>query len=159
MSNSSAPSLDIRPIGFVRNERVMPEDDNWDSVTSEIVLSADRVGLEATMGLDEFSHVEVIFYMDQVAEDKIETGARRPRNNPDWPRVGILSQRGKNRPNRLGVSRCALLKVSPDRLIVRGLDAIHSTPVLDIKPLMSGFLPRGEVREPAWSTELMKNYY
>lgn len=45
------------------------------------------------------------------------------------------------------------------RLYVAELDAIHGTPVLDIKPVMAEFLPRGEVRQPAWSRELMCEYW
>jgi tRNA (Thr-GGU) A37 N-methylase len=44
-------------------------------------------------------------------------------------------------------------------LVVAELDAIHGTPVLDIKPVMAEFLPRGPVKQPAWSTELMQNYW
>jgi tRNA (Thr-GGU) A37 N-methylase len=39
------------------------------------------------------------------------------------------------------------------------LDAIDGTPILDVKPYMVGFGPRGGVREPAWSTELMHTYW
>jgi tRNA (Thr-GGU) A37 N-methylase len=42
---------------------------------------------------------------------------------------------------------------------VRGLDAIDGTPVLDLKPVMQGFLPRGELRQPAWASELMAGYW
>jgi tRNA (Thr-GGU) A37 N-methylase len=42
---------------------------------------------------------------------------------------------------------------------VEGLDAIDATPVLDLKPVLKGFLPRGEVREPAWAAELMRAYW
>ena len=41
----------------------------------------------------------------------------------------------------------------------KGLDAIDGTPVLDIKPVLTGFLSRGEVREPAWAVEIMKDYW
>jgi tRNA (Thr-GGU) A37 N-methylase len=41
----------------------------------------------------------------------------------------------------------------------RGLDAVDGTPVVDIKPVMSEFLPRGDVRQPRWSTELMRHYW
>ena len=44
-------------------------------------------------------------------------------------------------------------------LRVRGLDAIDGTPVLDIKPVMKGFLPRGDIHEPAWAEELMRGYW
>ena len=40
-----------------------------------------------------------------------------------------------------------------------GLDAIDGTPVLDLKPVMGGFLPRGEIREPEWAAELMRAYW
>ena len=53
---------------------------------------------------DTFSHVEVIYFFDKVPVEKIETNARHPRNNKEWPLVGIFAQRGKNRPNRIGIS-------------------------------------------------------
>jgi len=101
----------------------------------------------------------VIFHFHGVGEDKVEYGARRPRGRADWPLVGIFAQRGKNRPNRIGLTTCAILKVEGTRLHVRGLDAIDGTPVLDIKPVMREFLPRGEVRQPDWATELMAEYW
>jgi tRNA (Thr-GGU) A37 N-methylase len=45
------------------------------------------------------------------------------------------------------------------RLHVEGLDAIDGTPILDIKPYMREFGPRGDVRQPAWAGELMASYY
>ena len=44
-------------------------------------------------------------------------------------------------------------------LFLSGLDAIDGTPVLDIKPVFAEYLPRGEVRQPEWTRELMKNYW
>jgi tRNA (Thr-GGU) A37 N-methylase len=73
--------------------------------------------------------------------------------------VGIFAQRGRVRPNRLGVSVARLLGVDGLTVRLRGLDAIEGTPVLDIKPVLSGFLPRGDVVEPAWSKELMAGYW
>ncbi len=114
---------------------------------------------DALTGLDSFSHLEVIFHFDLVSDSEIDTGARHPRGREDWPLVGIFAQRGKGRPNRIGVSVCRLLSVAGTTLKVRGLDAIDGTPVLDIKPVMRGFLPRGEITEPAWASELMKDYW
>ena len=90
---------------------------------------------------------------------KIETGARRPRNNPAWPLVGIFAQRGKNRPNRLGTTICRIDRVEGLLLHVTGLDAVDGTPVLDLKPWVREFGPRGEVRQPEWMTELMAAYW
>ena len=97
--------------------------------------------------------------MNQVDPAKIESGARHPRERKDWPLVGIFAQRGKNRPNRIGLSRCRVESVAGTILKVRALDAVDGTPVLDIKPFMSEFAPIGALRQPAWSSELMRDYY
>jgi tRNA (Thr-GGU) A37 N-methylase len=102
---------------------------------------------------------DFIYYFHLVEDARIETGSRHPRNNIDWPKVGIFSQRGKNRPNRLGATIVKILKPDGRQLHVQGLDAIDSTPVLDIKPVMQEFLPREKVHQPEWATELMKQYW
>jgi tRNA (Thr-GGU) A37 N-methylase len=114
---------------------------------------------EALLNIEDFSHAEIIFHFHNVEEEKIQKGARHPRNNPDWPRVGILAQRGKNRPNRLGLTTVKILSHSGKTLIVEGLDAIDGTPILDIKPVMREFLPSGEIRQPVWVAEMMKEYW
>ena len=96
---------------------------------------------------------------DRVTDDKIEYGARHPRGRADWPLVGIFAQRGKNRPNRLGLCTCKIVRVDGLAVEVEGLDAIDGTPVVDLKPAMREFLPRGEVVEPAWAAELMRDYW
>jgi tRNA (adenine37-N6)-methyltransferase len=151
-------NITMQPIGTVHCARTTATDDDWDNIEADIALD-ERFASEALAGLEDFSHVEVVFCFDRVAEEKIETAARHPRGRRDWPKVGIFAQRGKNRPNRIGVTVCALLRVEGTRLRLRGLDAIDGTPVLDIKPVMTGFLPRGKLREPEWAVELMRNYW
>ena len=97
--------------------------------------------------------------MHQVELSKIETEARHPRNNTDWPKIGIFAQRGKNRPNQIGTTICQIKKVEGTTLHLIGLDAIDGTPVLDIKPWVKEFGPRGEIKQPSWITELMKEYW
>jgi tRNA-Thr(GGU) m(6)t(6)A37 methyltransferase TsaA len=149
----------MRPIGIVASARTEPIDDGWDAVGSRIVLDDAQFTPHALAGLDAFSHLEVLYHFDRVRDDEIERGARRPRGRADWPLVGIFAQRGKGRPNRLGSTICRLLRIEGLTLHVQGLDAIDGTPVLDIKPVMKGFLPRGAVREPDWSAELMETYW
>jgi tRNA-Thr(GGU) m(6)t(6)A37 methyltransferase TsaA len=150
--------IPVQPVAFVRGGRPAPEDDQWGRERALIVL-ADHLPEEALMGLDAFSHAEIIFHFHLVPEAKVETAARHPRGNPDWPRAGIFAQRGKNRPNRIGVSVCRILSVKGREIEVQGLDAIDATPILDIKPVMREFLPRGEIRQPDWAGELMKDYW
>jgi tRNA (adenine37-N6)-methyltransferase len=149
----------LRPIGTVRGGRDAPIDDDWGRSRARIELDAARFAPDALAGLADFSHAEVIFLFDRVPDEKIETGARRPRGRADWPLVGIFAQRGKNRPNRIGLTTCRIVGVDGLAVEVEGLDAIDGTPVLDIKPVLSGFLPRGEVREPAWALEIMRDYW
>jgi tRNA-Thr(GGU) m(6)t(6)A37 methyltransferase TsaA len=149
----------LQPIGVVRSTRKIVLDDNWDAEAARIELDAGRFGPEALAGLDAFSHVEVLFWMDRVDPARIETGARHPRNNPDWPLVGIFAQRGKNRPNQIGTTICRIRAVEGTVVHVEGLDAVDGTPVVDLKPWVSAFGPRGEVREPTWIGELMRGYW
>ncbi len=149
----------VRPIGRVFGGRHEPTDDNWDAVESVICLDADRFEPDAFAGLDSFSHVEVVYLFDRVDDSEIVLGARHPRGREDWPRIGIFAQRGRTRPNRIGVTVCRIRGVEGLRLSVSGLDAIDGTPVLDIKPVMSGFAPRGAFHEPSWAREIMADYW
>jgi tRNA-Thr(GGU) m(6)t(6)A37 methyltransferase TsaA len=148
----------LRPIGVVSSPRVEATDDDWGTVESTITLGPPCTP-RSLLGLDAFSHVDVVFVFHGVDPDGVTVEARVPRGNPAWPEVGILAQRARARPNRLGVTTCTLLGVDGVVVRVRGLDAIDGTPVLDLKPYMEEFGPRGPVRQPAWSRELMAGYW
>lgn len=150
--------IELEAVAFVRGGRSQASDDDWGKVQAKIELEP-QFSAEAMAGLEQFSHLVVVYYFHQADPAKVELAARHPRNNPDWPKVGIFAQRGKNRPNWLAVSHCQLLGIENRILRVQGLDAIDGTPVLDIKPYMSGFAPQGEVREPGWAREIMANYW
>jgi len=158
MTESGGPEFTLRPIGVVRSSRAQPIDDNWDQVTATIELVA-PFDARSVQGLGEFSHVEVLFVFDAVDPAGVTTGARHPRGNQQWPEVGIFAQRAKDRPNRLGLCTCELVEVRGATIEVRALDAIDGTPVVDIKPYMVEFAPRGAVRQPQWSHELMSGYW
>jgi tRNA-Thr(GGU) m(6)t(6)A37 methyltransferase TsaA len=149
----------VEPIGVVRSGRTASIDDDWDAVESRLELDSNVLEPDATLGLEGFSHIEVVYLFHLADPAAACRGARRPRGNPDWPMAGILAQRAKDRPNGLGVTVCRLLGVDGRSLHVQGLDAIDGTPVLDVKPYLSGFAPRGDVREPTWSLELMAGYW
>jgi tRNA-Thr(GGU) m(6)t(6)A37 methyltransferase TsaA len=154
-----SPDIILKPIGLVHSPRKEPLDDHWGKIVSTIEVDPSAFTAESLAGLDAFSHIEVVFFFHGVPVDKIETGARHPRNRADWPKVGIFAQRGKNRPNRIGLSICRLISLEGLTITVEGLDAMEGTPVLDIKPHMREFAARGEVVQPAWTTELMAGYY
>jgi tRNA-Thr(GGU) m(6)t(6)A37 methyltransferase TsaA len=149
----------VRPIGHVTSARSSRIDDDWGNVESVIHLDASRFTQDSVTGLEEFSHIEVIFLFDRFDEAKVVVGGRHPRGNEAWPKVGIFAQRASSRPNRLGITICELIGVEGLDVRVRGLDAIDATPVLDIKPHLREFEPRGRVRQPSWSSELMAGYW
>jgi tRNA-Thr(GGU) m(6)t(6)A37 methyltransferase TsaA len=159
MTNDSLAEVLMRPIGIVRSTRTQPTDDRWGQERAHVALDDARFTKEALAGLLEFSHVIVLYVMHAVAEDDIEMEARHPRNRKDWPKVGIFAQRAKRRPNRIGIACCKLIGVDGLRVHVDDLDAIDGSPVLDLKPWVREFAPRGAVRQPDWMAELMRDYF
>lgn len=134
------------------------QDDYWGNVVSEIIIS-ENLPEECLDGINTFSHLEIIFYFDKANRAEAVYGASHPRGNKDWPRVGIFAQRKKDRPNHLGLTIVKLISRRGRVLIVEGLDADNDTPILDIKPVAKEFLPREEIAQPIWMSELMKDYW
>jgi tRNA (adenine37-N6)-methyltransferase len=148
----------VRPIAYIRNDRAEVLDDNWDDILSTVELAQD-VPSESLRGLEEFSHVELVFFADWAEDVPPGPWHRRPRGNTDWPDVGIFAQRNKDRPNRLLLSTVEIEGLSERSFSVRGLDGIDGTPVLDIKPVFRWSVPKGELRVARWSEELGENYF
>jgi tRNA (adenine37-N6)-methyltransferase len=152
-------SVQLEPVGQVISEIQNHRDERWGIVTAEIRLDGTRFEPAALEGLQEFSHVEIFFQFDQLSDSELEH-RRHPRENPNWPKVGIFAQRGRKRPNRIGATICEIVSVNGLSLHVRGLDAFNGSPVLDIKPVMAEFLPDKKiVRQPPWAQELMTTYF
>lgn len=147
----------LQPVALVKNTRTDLSDDFWGTIISEIEL-APAIPTDAFDGIDAFSHIEIIFHFNQSDPKKIVFSGH-PRGNKDWPHIGIFSQRKKDRPNALGLTIAELIKREGNKIWVRNLDAINGTPIIDIKPVMKEFLPEGEIRQPQWSHELMKEYW
>jgi tRNA-Thr(GGU) m(6)t(6)A37 methyltransferase TsaA len=151
--------LSVIPIATVRGGRTEPVDDIWGEVEAEIPLDPQRFGPDSLSGLDEFSHLDVVFVFHLRDESAVVTGARKPRGIAQFPEVGIFAQRASGRPNRIGVSTCEVLSVTGTSVAVRGLDAVDGTPVLDMKPHLLEMGPRGPVRQPSWVGHLMEHYW
>ena len=153
-------AFEMSPIGIVRSDRAEVVDDNWGVVESVIELDEDMLDADATLGLEDFSHLEVVFGFHLCDPEATTIGSRHPRGDTSLPRVGVLAQRVKDRPNHLGVSRCEIVDVDRLRIRVRGLDAIDGSPVFDVKPFLQSMVPaREDVSEPSWVASVMKNYF
>lgn len=150
-------NINLSPIAVVKNIRKEPVDDNWSEIISEIELLKE-IPLEAFNSISDFSHLEIIFYFDKVKDDDIIFSGR-PRGNPAYPITGILAQRKKDRPNKIGLCTVELLEHHGNKIKVRNLDAIDGTMVIDIKPVFKEFQAKGAIRQPLWVADLMKNYW
>ncbi len=131
----------VTPIGTVRNG-IHERPERWADTQSEIVIESEY--MEALEGLEEFSHIMVIFYFDQSSVHPLKV---HPRGRGDLPLVGVFSTRAPVRPNPIGVSIVELIGVRMNVLTVKGLDAFDGTPVLDIKPHLSAITP---TKVPEW---------
>ncbi len=150
-------TVTLRPIGVVRSPVTDPVDEGWGNVISEIHL--DEALAAGLQGLEQFSHVIVVFLMHRSAFDPAAHLVRRPQGRADMPEVGIFAQRAKYRPNPIGVTVVERVGIERNVLRVRGLDAIDGTPVLDIKPY---FPPYDRVEQPVtpeWVARLMEGYF
>lgn len=152
-------SFTVIPLAYVIGGRKDPTDDYWGGTRAIIRIDGGTFTTDATKGLEEFSHLEIVFRFHLTDPTDLNFGARRARDNPAWPEVGIFGHRNMRRVNWLGVSRCRLIDVDGLDLHVEDLDAVDGTPVLDIKPWFTEFGPRGEVRQARWSTEMLRSYF
>ena len=148
--------LEMELVGRVKNQVTDRKDTSWGNDISTIILEEPyRSGLK---GLEAFSHAIILFWLDRAKYDREKHLQRRPQNREDMPLVGIFAQRGKDRPNRIGMTAVEVLSVSDDSLTVRGLDAVVGTPVLDIKPYYPAYDKR-DATVPEWVDRLMQHYF
>lgn len=90
-------------------------------------------GGEAVAGLEQVSHVWLLFLFHQALEDTPRLKVRPPRLGGNQT-LGVFASRATHRPNGIGQSVVKLDKVEAGRLWLSGIDLLDGTPVLDIKP-------------------------
>lgn len=146
----------MHPIGFVKNEVEEKKDVAWGSNVSVIELQENYYG--GLEGLEDFSHVIIFYYLDKAEYLKEKHLKRRPQNRDDMPLRGIFSQRGKDRPNKIGMTSVEIVSVTEKNLTVKGLDAIDGTAVLDIKPYYPVY-DKKDASVPEWVNRLMEHYF
>ena len=149
--------IKLTPIGFVSSPVTEQTDENWGRIMSRIVLQPEYIG--ALSGLEDFSHAIIITYLHQAKYEIEKHLQRRPRGLEDMPKIGVFSQRAKDRPNPIGVTAVKIVSVGDDYLEVQGLDAIDQTPVLDIKPYYPHYDKIDASEVPEWVNRLMENYF
>ena len=144
------PGMVLKAIGIIRNAVKQPLRGDWEKVVSDIVINRDLV--EALEGLEEFSHIIVLYWMHQVATTTQLRRKIHPRGRQELPLVGRFATRSPSRPNPIGKAIVRLLGRQGNILKVEGLDAINGTPVIDIKPYIPGYDSVADAKVPPWVT-------
>ena len=144
------PSMALTPIGIVKNAVKEPPgtEYDWQDTVSEVVV--DNSLSEALDGLENFSHIIVLYWMHQADHTEPLPNKIHPRGNPRLPLVGRFATRSPHRPNPLGKATVTLLKRQGNILKVKGLDAIDGTPIIDIKPYIPGSDSPADAKTPSW---------
>ena len=143
--------INLTPIGFVKNAVIEPKKEDWQTITSEIIVNQDLN--EALSGIGEFSHIIVIYWMHKTPASERSIMKVHPKRNPNLPLVGVFATRSPARPNPIGIATVKLLECRGNILKVIGLDAIDGTPVLDIKPHIPGADSPTAAKTPGWVTK------
>ena len=147
---TSQDKIFLNPIGRVKTEAVGDEVKDKSRI-SQIILRDELVG--TLEGVDGFSHLFVLFWLNQISNQQRMTLKVHPRGRMDMPLLGVFATRTNLRPNPIGLTLVELLKVEGNTLTVRGLDAFDGTPILDIKPFDSWDTAKN-ARVPDWWIKL-----
>jgi tRNA-Thr(GGU) m(6)t(6)A37 methyltransferase TsaA len=146
--------ISMQAIAVVRNNVRQPTMEGWEQVRSDLVFRDDLQ--DALDGIETYSHIIVLFYIDRVPEGERTTGRIHPRGDRSLPEQGVLATRSQLRPNPVGVTVVPLLRRRHNILRVQGLDAIDGTPVLDIKPYLPPYDSVPDAKLPDWATRLLR---
>jgi tRNA-Thr(GGU) m(6)t(6)A37 methyltransferase TsaA len=160
--------IELKPVGIVKNQSREPTwgDDfgalNWQEralkmkeqqeSVSELVIDADLEGI--LDGIDDFSHLKVLYWAHLVPLEKRSTTRVHPMGNGDFPLVGVFATHSPARPNSILATTVKLLERNGNILRVSGLDALDGSPILDIKPYIPAHEDAGNVRIPSWMQKI-----
>ncbi len=144
-------AVTLEPIGVVRNGEHDAGRVDWSRVESRVEL---RAGLaDALLGLDGYSHVLVLGWLDRIPEALRARRRARPAGDERLPLQGALALRGGARPNPIALTVCELRAVEEEAgaIVVRGLDLVDGTPVLDVKPYIAFYDAVPDATLPRWA--------
>jgi tRNA-Thr(GGU) m(6)t(6)A37 methyltransferase TsaA len=143
---------------MVRRPGPPADPDAWYDPFAETVLEILPRWAAGLAGIEGYSHLVVLFWLDRVARRRVAGQPAPAEGRIDLPPVGFFAIRTPRRPNPIGIACPRLLRREANRLIVSGIDAWDVTPILDIK----GYSPRDELRAdavvPDWLTTLWESH-
>ena len=154
------PSFTVTAIGVVHRpgmpDGATTEPTEYFDPFAESVVEIYPEWAAGLAGIEEFSHLVVVLYMDRAEPRRPdEPLLHRVESLDGMPEIGLFSTRTPRRPNPLGLSYPRLLGREGNRLRVTGLDAWPGTPVLDLK----GYYLRDELRPDATAPEWLRQLW
>jgi tRNA-Thr(GGU) m(6)t(6)A37 methyltransferase TsaA len=130
-------SYTIEPIGFVRSELTRPDDAprQGDEGAPEAWIELTPQAAPGLMGLQAGDELFLLTWLHLAERDVLQV---HPRGDLNRPLRGVFSTRSQDRPNPVGLHRVSVLEIDENKLRVAPLEAINGTPIVDIKPVLSG---------------------
>ena len=127
--------IELRPIGHVESPLVDPADAprQGDEGAPEAWLVFDPAVRAAAADLAVGDDVVVLTWLDRGDRSALTV---HPRGDLDRPPQGVFSTRSPDRPNPIGLHRARVVAIDGLRVRVDGLEAVHRTPILDVKPVL-----------------------
>jgi len=160
--------IQLKPVGVVRNQSKEP---SWGSdlsaltwqeraarmkeqqeFVSELVIDASLEGI--LDGVDDFSHLMVLYWAHLVPQERRSMTRVHPMGNKDFPLVGVFATRSPVRPNVILTTVVRLVERKENVLKVTGLDALHGSLILDIKSFYPNHPELKDFRTPDWMREI-----
>jgi|GEM_PF-817570 len=128
--------FELTPVGYVRSS--LKEREQAPKQGSEGAPHA-WIDLQSTVadglgGVRVGDEIVMITWFHRAKRDVLKV---HPRGNTNLPLTGVFATRSPDRPNPLGLHRVTVLAIEGTKLKVAPLEAIHGTPVVDIKPVLS----------------------
>ena len=132
--------MQIEPIGYIHTDfkdkfGIPRQSGRVESLVGRVKLLPEYKGKEALRGIEEFSHLWLIFGFSKAERSRDTLTVRPPRLGGN-KRIGVFASRSPFRPNSLGLSVVKLERVEDEDLIVSGVDLLDGTPIYDIKPYL-----------------------
>jgi tRNA-Thr(GGU) m(6)t(6)A37 methyltransferase TsaA len=128
---------EIRPVGYVESpltDRATAPKQGFEGAP-EAWLVFDPDVAEGTRDLAVGAEVFVLTWLHQAQRDVL---AVHPRDDPRNPETGVFSTRSQDRPNPVGLHRVTVAAIDGPRVLVRDLEAVDGTPIVDVKPVLAG---------------------
>ena len=133
----SQPRFELSPVGRVESPLTDPAaaPKQGDEGAPDAWLVFDPALLDALDGIHPGDEVMVLTWLHRARRDALRV---HPRGDVSRPQRGVFSTRSPHRPNPIGLHRVEVVAVDGARVLVRGLEAVDGTPIVDVKSLLSG---------------------